>query len=88
MEIYGFGLPMISQFPPLAPPAMELPKSLKRAIPEDKDSEEESFQPDYHHMKKLGLKVNKKKIQTGSWSALENQIYLKFMMENIEDFLS
>ena len=39
-------------------------------------------------MKKLGIKVNKKRIQTGGWSAAENQTYLNFMIDNINDFVS
>jgi hypothetical protein len=44
------------------------------------DSDEESFQPEYHQIKKLGIKANKKRISTGGWNSHENFVYLKFML--------
>jgi hypothetical protein len=34
------------------------------------------------------LKPSKNKIKTGGWSARENHIYLSFMMQNTQDFMT
>lgn len=60
---------MFSPFQGMFPSTLEHPKPLKGTNSIENGSDEESFQPDYHHMKKLGIKVNKSKIQTGGWSA-------------------
>ena len=72
----------------MRPCLAEALKASKKTGLAEKDSESESFQPEYHQIKKLGLKINKKKISTGGWSPNENQTYLQFMLENTEDFLS
>jgi hypothetical protein len=59
-----------------------------RRTSEGEGSESDSFEPEYHQIKKLGLKVNKKRFSTGGWSARENQVYLQFMVENAQDFLT
>lgn len=53
-----------------------------------KKSDEESFEPEYHQIKKMGFKVNKSKITVGEWNYQENQIYLQFMIDNLADFLT
>lgn len=53
-----------------------------------KKSDEESFEPEYHQIKKMGIKVNKTKITVGEWNYQENQVYLQFMIDNTADFLS
>jgi len=34
----------------------------------------------------MGLKPNKKKLHIGGWSVQENQMYLDFMLDNMQDF--
>ena len=34
----------------------------------------------------MGLKPNKKKLRIGGWSTQENQIYLNFVVQNVDDF--
>jgi plasmid maintenance system antidote protein VapI len=53
---------------------------------QEQPSEEESFQPEYHQIKKMGLKPSKKKLRVGGWSSKENAVYLEFMRNNISDF--
>ena len=36
----------------------------------------------------MGFKPSKSKITVGEWNYQENQIYLQFMIENINDFLT
>lgn len=49
-------------------------------------SDSDSFYPEYHQIKKLGLKPNSKKIKNGGWSPYENHLYLRFMLRNYQDF--
>lgn len=63
-------------------------KALKKKGENIKKSDEESFEPEYHQIKKMGFKVNKSKITVGEWNYQENQIYLQFMIDNLADFLT
>ena len=63
-------------------------KILKKKGENMKKSDEESFEPEYHQIKKMGFKVNKSKITVGEWNYQENQIYLQFMIDNLTDFLT
>ena len=51
-------------------------------------SDSDSFYPEHHQIKKLGLKPNSKRIKNGGWSPYENHLYLRFMLRNYQDFQS
>ena len=65
------------------------PKSNKfkrRKIGEKPESESESYEPDFHHIKKYGLPIKENRVLSGSWTLEENKLYLKFMEDNRVDF--
>jgi hypothetical protein len=37
-------------------------------------------------MKKLKLPLNRSKLKRGNWALEENKVYLKFLLENLDDF--
>jgi predicted NodU family carbamoyl transferase len=49
-------------------------------------SDSDSFEPEYHQIKKLGLKPNSKKIKSGGWSPYENSLYLRFILKHLQEF--
>jgi hypothetical protein len=55
--------------PPLEPRLTKTMNENMQPLRGKTDSDEESFEPEYHQIKKLGLKVNKKRYSAGSWSS-------------------
>jgi hypothetical protein len=47
-------------------------KVLRGTSEAGRSSDSESFEPEFHQIKKLGLKPNRKKFRSGGWSAYEN----------------
>ena len=44
-------------------------KKRHRIAESPSDSEHDSYFPDFHQYKKVGMEVEKKRVMTGSWSA-------------------
>jgi len=61
-------------------------KIKRRKIGEKGESESESYEPDFHQIKKHGLPLKESRVSSGSWSLDENRLYLKFMLDNRIDF--
>lgn len=74
--------------PPFEPCRLKSTNEGQKPLRSRKKSDEESFEPEYHQIKKLGMKVNKKRYSAGSWSSSENYIYYCFMRSNYNDFLT
>lgn len=60
-------------------------KIKRRKIGDKGESESESYEPDFHQIKKHGLPLKESRVCSGSWSLEENKLYLRFMLENKSD---
>lgn len=66
----------------------DCPRAARKKGENPRNSEEESFEPEYHQAKKMGYQINKSKFKVGEWSYQENQVYLQFMIDNSLEFRS
>jgi hypothetical protein len=64
----------------------KISKFRRRKIGEKLKSESESYEPEFHQMKKYGLPIKENRVSSGSWNLHENRLYLKFMRDHRADF--